>query len=479
MDSDHEELELVNTALDYTKLSALNQRRQTENLNHFLLNTVHFFNTFSSQLEEKFQKLETNLQRIEADFSILDSKLRSTPGYQPLDLIEVNVPAVTENVQQAVVPTTANIPAAPPLPPAGASNSTSPVAPPPPPPPEPPQVEADPRMEKYKKMLAMRVPPQGVRQQMVIDGIDKELIEDHPLSPSNLILKVNREYQDVLKTMNPLLSDPQLNAAIYSSTPQIIHSFSSKLNLIPPSHLPNNRNDFIATLVSSIVPSNTTDRQQSLIETLKYQQQIIGSNSKNLNAKRRKKMSRKKNKQLTKHIRQLRYETKQVRRTTTTNDEGKTLRFLMLKISTVQTSAESSPIKSKTKRSENYIDYIFMHELWLQYIMKLLDGFLNNDDLILQRLSQADYHGALISVYRSKNPTLVGKKGIVIQETKNMLTIVEKDKNQLCSLIKRQCLFRLEIGEKTIYLSGVAISVRPEQRGNKRSMAIDYMREFC
>jgi hypothetical protein len=40
------------------------------------LNTVHFFNTFSAQVENKFQKLETSLQRIDADFAILDSKVK-------------------------------------------------------------------------------------------------------------------------------------------------------------------------------------------------------------------------------------------------------------------------------------------------------------------------------------------------------------------------------------------------------------------
>lgn len=67
---------LVNTALDYTTLDPITQRLQTEHINQFLLNTVHFFNTFNAQVENKFQKLETNLQRIDADFAILDSKVK-------------------------------------------------------------------------------------------------------------------------------------------------------------------------------------------------------------------------------------------------------------------------------------------------------------------------------------------------------------------------------------------------------------------
>lgn len=101
MDSEDEEYNgILTTALDYTKvnrilwetidylihlvvlpvfikLDAINQRRQTEHMNQFLLNTAHFFNTFSALVENKFQKIETNLQRIDADFAILDSKVNN------------------------------------------------------------------------------------------------------------------------------------------------------------------------------------------------------------------------------------------------------------------------------------------------------------------------------------------------------------------------------------------------------------------
>ena len=159
-------------------MDAINQRRQTEHINQFLLNTVHFFNTFSAQVESKFQKLETSLQRIDADFAILDSKvsiflaglffisnfqLRSTPGYQPLDLLDAAA-ATTTTTSQAANPTTTSAPppAPPPPPPSGGVPPPPPPPPPPPtggppppppPPPEPEKVE-DPRTEKYRKMLA-------------------------------------------------------------------------------------------------------------------------------------------------------------------------------------------------------------------------------------------------------------------------------------------------------------------------------------
>ncbi|CAF1011092.1 unnamed protein product [Rotaria sordida] len=183
MDSDGDDDQvLVNTALDYTKLDAINQRRQTEHINQFLLNTVHFFNTFGAQVENKFQKLEINLQRIEADFAILDSKLRSTPGYQQLDLTDVLSPTTSATTPQQtnVSATTTVPPPAPPLstggPPPPPPTGGPPPPPPPPPPPEPEKVE-DPRTEKYRKMLAVRVPRDAVRHKMIGEGLDQATIE--------------------------------------------------------------------------------------------------------------------------------------------------------------------------------------------------------------------------------------------------------------------------------------------------------------
>ncbi|CAF1024118.1 unnamed protein product [Rotaria sp. Silwood1] len=218
MDSDGDDDQvLVNTALDYTKLDAINQRLQTEHINQFLINTVHFFNTLSAQVENKFQKLEINLQRIDADFAILDSKhtvdqvdmrrmvcfhvfndampiedmmrgqifseithdLRSTPGYQPLDLADVLTPTTSASTtQQTNISVTTTVPPPPPPVPTGGPPPTEgpPPPPPPPPPPEPEKIE-DPRTEKYRKMLAVRVPREAVRHKMVGEGLDQATIE--------------------------------------------------------------------------------------------------------------------------------------------------------------------------------------------------------------------------------------------------------------------------------------------------------------
>jgi ribonuclease P protein subunit POP4 len=235
------------------------------------------------------------------------------------------------------------------------------------------------------------------------------------------------------------------HATIYSSTPKIVESF---LN-IP--HLTTDRNDFISSLVHTLVQSDSI-KQSSLIDSLRHQQQIIGTNSKNIHQfsrQKRKHLSRKGNKLLSKTIKKVRHDARQLRTTE------------------IQTE---------------YNNYIFMNDLWKQYIAELLKDTTNND-AILQRIVTADYHGCLIRVVQAKNQSLIGKEGIIIQETKTMFVIVEKLKNRRCSILKKDCLFSMNIivkdKEQTVFISGAAISVRPEQRGQKRSTSIEYMHEFC
>lgn len=50
-----------------------------------------------------------------------------------------------------------------------------------------------------------------------------------------------------------------------------------------------------------------------------------------------------------------------------------------------------------------------------------------NQEQLHQRIGKADYHGCLLMVTRSKIPSLVGVKGIVVLETKNTFQIICED----------------------------------------------------
>ena len=236
------------------------------------------------------------------------------------------------------------------------------------------------------------------------------------------------------------------HAVVYASTPKLVERH------LTVAHPKTDRNDFITSLVHSLVQADPA-KQSSLIDSLRHQQQIIGVNSKHIHRSSKRKhkhLSRQGNKLLSKTIRQVRHDAKQLR--------GKEL--------------------LKT----DYANYVFMNDLWKQYIGELCKDA-RTDEAILQRVITADYHGAVLRVVTAKNPSLEGKHGIVIQETKHMFVIVEKNKNRRCSILKKDCLFSLDVTvtdkNHTVFVSGAAIAVRPEQRGQKRSTAIEYMREFC
>lgn len=88
-----------------------------------------------------------------------------------------------------------------------------------------------------------------------------------------------------------------------------------------------------------------------------------------------------------------------------------------------------------------YSDAVPLNELWLQYIYSHLRQYLierdgkhiipelhdSNYDSFSKSIAKSDFHGAMISVVASCNPTLVGQTGIVVMETRNTFKIVSKD----------------------------------------------------
>lgn len=68
-----------------------------------------------------------------------------------------------------------------------------------------------------------------------------------------------------------------------------------------------------------------------------------------------------------------------------------------------------------------------IHEVWEGYMSKITGDMRSEQDQL--KLVRADYHGAHLSVFSSKNPALVGLSGIVVQETKLTFKIInESDK---------------------------------------------------
>lgn len=130
------------------------------------------------------------------------------------------------------------------------------------------------------------------------------------------------------------------------------------------------------------------------------------------------------------------------------------------------------------KSQIKYSDLLPLNQLWLQYMQGMLgnkpftsipDNPINpNWENVNQQLIKADFHGAKVSISRSKCPTLVGLIGIVIQDTKNSFRICGTD-NVIRTIPKDVVKIHIHLDNGVILKSfGRQLSVRPVERTVKK-----------
>ncbi|WVW81530.1 hypothetical protein I302_103525 [Kwoniella bestiolae CBS 10118] len=76
----------------------------------------------------------------------------------------------------------------------------------------------------------------------------------------------------------------------------------------------------------------------------------------------------------------------------------------------------------------------------------------SNPDVILSKLSKADFTGLQIHIVSSRNPSLVGQSGIIIEETASTFRIVTVQ-NKVKVIPKDGCLFRIHVPAYSLPLS--------------------------
>lgn len=116
------------------------------------------------------------------------------------------------------------------------------------------------------------------------------------------------------------------------------------------------------------------------------------------------------------------------------------------------------PLSAAQKRSLGFLElpreqqkydlYLGLHTLWCGYMAEIL-GLGSGTSYVTagsagQQLASADMHGAIIEVVRSRCPSRVGLKGIVVRDSKFTFEIVtEKDKVK--TVPKEHTMFRYEV----------------------------------
>ncbi|MCD6576347.1 MAG: ribonuclease P protein component 1 [Nanoarchaeota archaeon] len=73
--------------------------------------------------------------------------------------------------------------------------------------------------------------------------------------------------------------------------------------------------------------------------------------------------------------------------------------------------------------------------------------------------------GLEAEVVKSKNKSLIGLKGKIVDETKNMLTIETKKGEK--KIIKKECTLRIKLNKEIVEVDGALLVGRPEKRIKK------------
>jgi len=114
----------------------------------------------------------------------------------------------------------------------------------------------------------------------------------------------------------------------------------------------------------------------------------------------------------------------------------------------------------------NYSLFIPLHELWLQYMEELF-GQSSNSTVHAQKLVKADYHGAIMTVVRSKCHSYIGVTGIMIQETENVFKIIT-EQNKLKFIPKAASVFSFRVRDEVYTIYGNHIRYRASERAAKK-----------
>ncbi|XP_062560865.1 ribonuclease P protein subunit p29 [Armigeres subalbatus] len=126
--------------------------------------------------------------------------------------------------------------------------------------------------------------------------------------------------------------------------------------------------------------------------------------------------------------------------------------------------------------SIRYQQIVPLHRLWCGYMAR----YLNNEKLpdvvdiqynqLVSNILKADLHGAKLSVVRTKNPSMIGIKGIVVLETKGTFKVVSKD-NKLRTIPKIDSVFAFHWNNVDVNIFGKQLNARSAERSVKKVKA--------
>lgn len=133
------------------------------------------------------------------------------------------------------------------------------------------------------------------------------------------------------------------------------------------------------------------------------------------------------------------------------------------------------------KTGWNYEDFEQLRQLWREYMIRFMK--LEEDIEVIEEqnwknfnllLTKADYHGAEMTVVRSKNPSLVGITGTCIMDTKATFKLLCKD-NKARTIPKNESVFQINVKNIEVSLFGKYFNARPAERSVRKIKTVSVL----
>ncbi|XP_076449003.1 ribonuclease P protein subunit p29-like isoform X1 [Babylonia areolata] len=131
---------------------------------------------------------------------------------------------------------------------------------------------------------------------------------------------------------------------------------------------------------------------------------------------------------------------------------------------------ETKPFKIP-KDNQSYSQQLVLHEAWKQYMEELIPSSRLNSPGEMQAASQkilrAELQGSILTVQRSKCPSLVGVWGIVLQETRHTFVFLTPQDAVKC-VPKVNSVFTMEWGGCVFTIHGNHFRVKAAERSSRK-----------
>ncbi|KAH7642360.1 ribonuclease P/MRP subunit POP4 isoform X2 [Dermatophagoides farinae] len=106
-----------------------------------------------------------------------------------------------------------------------------------------------------------------------------------------------------------------------------------------------------------------------------------------------------------------------------------------------------------------------INQLWHSYLDSILEDVKTKADEL--KLARIDLHGAYLLVCSSKNPSVIGVKGYMVQESKNTFRILN-NQNRLLEIPKHGTIFAFKHGNRLYKINGYNIMMSSFNRSKAK-----------